>query len=73
MLTDGMQLEDGTIVVVGLAGTLLVSRDGGRTFTLHQQADRQGLATIVEADDGSLILIGELGVTRLPETLGARE
>ncbi len=73
MLTDGVRLKDGTFVVVGLAGTLLVSRDGGRTFTHRQQADRQGLATVIGADGGSLILIGEFGATRLPETLGAGE
>ncbi len=67
MLTDGLRLKDGAIVVVGHAGTLLVSQDVGRRFNLRQLADRQGLATAVQADEGSLILIVEFGVSKLPQ------
>lgn len=68
MLTNGLRLKDGTVLVTGLAGTLLFSEDGGRRFDLRLQADRQGLATVIETDDDGLILIGEFGVTKLPQS-----
>ena len=37
MLTSGVRLTDGTIVIAGLGGTVLVSTDGGRSFTYSQQ------------------------------------
>jgi photosystem II stability/assembly factor-like uncharacterized protein len=55
-------LEDGTIVIVGLAGAVLRSTDGGRTFELHPQANRRGISAIVEIGDGRLLLVGEFGV-----------
>ena len=73
LLTDGVRLEDGTVIVAGLAGTLLVSTDGGHTFTLRQQADRQGLATVLPTDDGGLVLVGEFGVNRLSREAFAGE
>ena len=45
----------------GLSGVVLVSRDGGRTFTLLQQADHSGLAAILAAGSGTLIAVGEAG------------
>jgi photosystem II stability/assembly factor-like uncharacterized protein len=62
MLTDGLRLEDGTIIISGLGGTILVSNDGGHTFELFQQPNRRGIAAIVDADDGSLLMVGEFGV-----------
>ena len=66
LLTDGLRPPDGPVIVTGCAGTLLVSRDGGESFELAQQADRQGLATALATADGGLVLIGEFGVNRLP-------
>jgi photosystem II stability/assembly factor-like uncharacterized protein len=66
LLTDGVQLADGTVIITGLAGALLISRDGGESFELAQQPDRQGLATALPTADGDLVLIGEFGVNRLP-------
>jgi len=67
-LNDGIRLHDGRIVLVGLAGTLLISNDEGYSFSLHPQADRAGIAKILQADEQSLILIGEHGVKRLDLT-----
>ncbi len=65
LLTDGVRRADGSLVITGLAGTLLVSHDDGAGFALQQQADRQGLATALPTSDGGLVLVGEFGVNRL--------
>ena len=62
MLTDGIRLADGTIVIVGLGGTVLVSADGGQSFTSHAQSNRRGISAVVDAGDGRLLLVGEFGV-----------
>jgi photosystem II stability/assembly factor-like uncharacterized protein len=62
MLTDGQRLGDGTVIITGLGGTVLTSEDDGRTFTLHQQANRRGISAVIETADGSLLMVGEFGV-----------
>jgi photosystem II stability/assembly factor-like uncharacterized protein len=62
LLTNGIRLADGTVVVVGLGGAVLISTDGGRTFSFHQQAGRRGISAVVETANGSLLLVGEFGV-----------
>jgi len=44
---------------------LLISADDGHSFNLLAQADRAGIARVLQAGDGALILIGEQGVKRL--------
>ena len=65
ILNQGLTLADGTIVIAGTAGTLLLSRDGGMSFSLEAQSDRQGLATVLDAGDGGLLLVGEFGVSKI--------
>jgi photosystem II stability/assembly factor-like uncharacterized protein len=45
---------------------LLISTDGGSTFELLPQPDRRGISSIVEADDGQLLMVGEFGVKTMP-------
>ncbi len=66
MLTDGIQLADGRIVIVGLGGTILVSDDDGRSFELHPQANRRGISAIVETPDDKVFIVGEFGVNNTP-------
>jgi photosystem II stability/assembly factor-like uncharacterized protein len=54
-------LADGTVVVVGLGGTVLRSRDGAHSFTLETVPARPGLAAALEAPGGALLLLGEGG------------
>lgn len=68
MLTGGLRLGDGTIIITGLAGTVLVSRDGGQSFVLYQQADRNGISTLLPGSEEALILVGEAGVRLLPRS-----
>ena len=65
MLTDGTRrAASGTVVLVGLSGTVLVSRDGGRTFELMQQPDRKGAWAVIRAS-GGVVVAGEGGVRRV--------
>jgi photosystem II stability/assembly factor-like uncharacterized protein len=61
MLTDAA-IDGESIVIVGLGGTVLVSRDGGEHFALRQQADRRGLSTVLTLDAQRLTVAGELGI-----------
>ena len=65
MLTHGIRLADGTVVIAGLGGMLLTSSDGGSSFELHPQPDRRGIATLVEAGNGDLLMVGEFGAKTL--------
>jgi photosystem II stability/assembly factor-like uncharacterized protein len=49
------------VAIVGLAGVVLTSDDGGRTFGLLQQANRAGLSAAVAVSDDELAAVGEDG------------
>ena len=71
MLTSGGRLSDGTVIVAGLGGTVLVSSDEGRTFSLKKIIERQGVSALFESDDKALIMTGTFGVKKFPlSTLG---
>lgn len=65
LLDGGARVDAKTVVVAGMAGVLLVSRDGGRNFRLEQQGDRKGIAAVLPAADGTLLVAGEGGLWRL--------
>lgn len=64
-LLNGAQLDDGTVVIVGLSGTVLASRDGGRRFTVRNRPDRRGLAAALPLSTSEFLLFGEDGVQRV--------
>jgi photosystem II stability/assembly factor-like uncharacterized protein len=65
MLADGTRRADsGHVVIVGLSGTVLLSRDGGNTFELMQQPDRRGAWAVIRAR-GGVVVAGEGGVRRV--------
>jgi photosystem II stability/assembly factor-like uncharacterized protein len=70
-IAGGAQGPDGSVVLVGLSGVVLYSRDG-RTFRLHQEADRKAFSAVAFADD-AVVLVGEDGVRRLPRATLERE
>lgn len=69
-LMDGTVLPDGRLAIVGLSGTILVGDPLTGALTRRQLPEREALADIAVAPDGSVILVGERGVTRF-ESLDA--
>lgn len=66
LITAGLKLRSGVIVLAGLGGNFHLSRDGGRTFAHWQPADYTGgVSALLEAADGALVAIGEQGAARL--------
>lgn len=66
ILMGGTLTGEGVPVVAGLGGTLLVASSAAAQppeFLLAQQEDRKALATVLPMDNGSLILLGEAGIT----------
>ena len=61
-LANGTLLKDGTVVIVGHGGSVLTSKDGGRTFSVFNRADRASLAAATDNAAGNLVLVGQGGV-----------
>jgi photosystem II stability/assembly factor-like uncharacterized protein len=65
-LSGGSRTADGSIVVVGAGGTILVSKDRGRNFQVTTRPDRVGLASAKILDNGNLVLVGQRGAMMAP-------
>ena len=65
MLDGAALLPEGEVAVVGLAGVVLVSRDGGLSFSLEQQSDRSGLAAAIAVGRDAIVAVGEGGARLL--------
>lgn len=50
------------MVLVGLGGAVLTSRDGGKSFEVRTEPSRSGLAAVSEGVGGGILLFGEDGV-----------
>ncbi|MBC9250125.1 hypothetical protein A9179_07550 [Pseudomonas alcaligenes] len=61
-LANGTLLKDGTVTIVGHGGSVLTSKDAGRTFTVINRPDRASLAGATDDAGGNLILVGQGGV-----------
>ena len=61
-LAGGSLLKNGDLVIVGHGGSVLTSKDSGRTFTVVNRPDRASLASAVADAAGNLILVGQGGV-----------
>jgi photosystem II stability/assembly factor-like uncharacterized protein len=60
-LNTAVVRADGSVVVAGKAGVMLVSRDHGQTFMEQDVPDRQSIAAM-QATAGGLITVGEAGI-----------
>ncbi len=67
-LTSGMRLANGSIVIAGLAGALLISEDDGQSFRLQQESDRKGFSAVLQATNGTMIGVGEFGIKTLSDS-----
>ncbi len=66
LIMAGCRRKNGTVVLAGQGGNFFVSRDAGRTFRDWQPAGfGTSVADLIEADDGSLVTVGEAGAVRL--------
>ncbi|PQZ93421.1 hypothetical protein CQ048_07435 [Pseudomonas trivialis] len=61
-LSGATLLDDGSIVVVGNGGSVVVSHDDGQTFSVFNRPDRISLSAVTAAGNGNLILAGQGGV-----------
>ena len=55
------RLPDGTLVLAGLAGTVLISRDNGMRFTPLPTGLTKGYAAPLLSSPNALLLVGEAG------------
>ena len=69
-LSGATLLEDGSLVVVGNGGSVVVSHDDGQTFSVFNRPDRISLSAVTAAGNGNLILAGQGGV-RVATSAGA--
>jgi len=61
----GMALDGGRVVLVGHEGTVLVSGDRGKSFSLRKDPGGKALSSVAETGDGSLFLFGEAGAKKM--------
>lgn len=66
LLSAGVALSSGPIVLAGQARVFLLSQDGGKSFSSWPTPVTTAVARLLEAPDGSLLVFGEGGVSRLP-------
>lgn len=66
LLSTGVILSSGPVVLAGQARVILVSHDTGSTFSPWPTSLTTAVARLLEAPDGSLLAFGEGGATRLP-------
>lgn len=66
LIMGGIQMQSGAIVLAGQGGNFFISRDLGESFVHWKPADFSGsVAALAEADDGTLVAVGEAGAVRL--------
>ena len=61
-LMGSTRLPDGAIVLAGLSGTVLISRDNGESFSPLATGFTKALAAPLLGAPSALLLIGEAGV-----------
>lgn len=60
-LMSGVQLDQ-QMILVGNSGSILISKDGGKSFTLQTTKDRQAIVGIARTPGGKLLMVGQGGV-----------
>ncbi len=66
LIMGGTRLRSGVIILGGQGGNFFISRDQGASFNHWTPPGFGGsVATVIEANDGAIIAVGETGVSRL--------
>jgi photosystem II stability/assembly factor-like uncharacterized protein len=68
----GTKLPDGTLVLVGAAGTVLVSRDQGQSFVKADSGGTRALAGVALGAPNAILVMGEGGVRSIAVPSGPR-
>ena len=69
-IADGIELADGSITLVSQAGDVLISQNHGQDFQLLPGQEPLPIATIAQASDGSLLVAGLRGISRIAPPSG---
>ena len=64
-LMGGNLLDVQSVLLVGYDGTVLSSHDQGKTFIHYKNRDSKALAAVLSKQQGTLLLFGEAGFSRL--------
>lgn len=64
-INAGTVLDDGTIVLAGASGALLVSHDNGNSLALQYLPDRATISAVLPLADGSLLIAGVQGLRKI--------
>ncbi len=65
-LSDGIQLENGRVVLGGLGGSVVYGSADGASYRGTNLKHRRGIASVVEAPNGDVLLFGAFGVEQAP-------
>ena len=66
LIMTALRMKTGLIVMAGTGGNFFLSSDLGQTFANWKPADyKGGVSALLETTDGALLVVGELGVSRL--------
>lgn len=66
LIMTALKLRSGVLVLAGNGGNFFMSRDGARTFRTWKPTEYNGgVSAMLEADDGAIVVAGELGLVRL--------
>jgi photosystem II stability/assembly factor-like uncharacterized protein len=60
---NGVELPDGSIVLVGASGLVATSHDHGATFTVQQTKDRRHIDSVVYGSNAEIMIAGEGGAS----------
>jgi len=65
LITDGIILEDGTIILSGMGDHLFISRDNAQSFQVQRIDGLEGTTSLIGTKDDAIICVGRHGVLRI--------
>ena len=64
LITSGVKIDSGDIILAGLGGNFFISRNQGKSFKHWQISRIKGSAEIASTRDGAIISVGKNGIHR---------